>query len=167
MAPPTRAIPPTHSLLVGLSISPYSDWNALNAQAIGRFVSDFGLDGVDIDFEPANPNCRITGNTVACDSDNTFISVIDQIRSVIPQGGCHCTYLASPSFTHILVQAKSWSLLRLGALVPMAKASSSMHHLLVPAPVSVSPKETNTFFYFPLEMPRFAGECAESSLGQA
>jgi len=81
-----RARSPNTKVLVAVGGATYTDWNALNAQAIGRFVSDFGLDGVDIDFEPANPNCRITGNTVACDSDNTFISVIDQIRSVIPQG---------------------------------------------------------------------------------
>jgi hypothetical protein len=62
----------------------------LNAQAIANLVNDFGFDGVDIDYEPANPNCQRMGGTVRCSSDANFISVIDQLRNVLPQGKALC-----------------------------------------------------------------------------
>ena len=72
------------------------DWSALNARAIANLVNDFGFDGVDIDYEPSNPNCQRMGGTVRCSSDANFISVIDQLRGALPQG----TTL-SPCLPHI------------------------------------------------------------------
>ncbi|ELR22409.1 chitinase Chi60, putative [Acanthamoeba castellanii str. Neff] len=77
---------PTTKVMLAVGGATYTDWSALNARAIANLVNDFGFDGVDIDYEPSNPNCQRMGGTVRCGSDANFISVIDQLRGALPQG---------------------------------------------------------------------------------
>ncbi|KDD74727.1 hypothetical protein H632_c1110p2, partial [Helicosporidium sp. ATCC 50920] len=45
---------PKTKVLVAVGGATYTNWNGLNADSIVNFVKAFGLDGVDIDFEPSS-----------------------------------------------------------------------------------------------------------------
>jgi len=61
-------------------------WSSFNAQAVAAFVNDFGLDGVDIDYEPSNANCTSNGQTVSCPSSDTeYVSVVSNMRAAMPR----------------------------------------------------------------------------------
>jgi chitinase len=51
---------PNTKVLVSVGGATYSNWKRLNVKAIRKFVKTFGLDGVDVDFEPTNP-CEAAG----------------------------------------------------------------------------------------------------------
>lgn len=53
--------------------------------AIVKFVNEFGLDGVDIDFEPSNPSCQVSATAVSCTTDDLFTSVVRQMREALPR----------------------------------------------------------------------------------
>jgi chitinase len=72
---------PATRILVSVGGATYSSWSAFNAQAIAAFVSDFGLDGVDIDYEPSQANCSNAGGAVSCPSDAEYVGVITSMRA--------------------------------------------------------------------------------------
>ena len=54
--PPSRKcckwlLAPLAQVIIAVGGATYTNWAALNAGAIRRFVDAFGLDGVDIDYE--------------------------------------------------------------------------------------------------------------------
>ena len=53
-------------------------WNNLNPQSIANFCNDFGLDGVDLDFEPTPTGCP-----GSCSTDASYISAIQKMRAFL------------------------------------------------------------------------------------
>jgi chitinase len=57
----------------------------LDVAAITRFVEDWGLDGVDIDFEAEAGCSKGTDGKVKCHSDADYISAIQLLRAALPR----------------------------------------------------------------------------------
>jgi chitinase len=74
---------PGTRVMISVGGATYTNWAAFNATAVSQFVSDFGLDGADIDYEPASPNCTVSGGSVSCPSDSEFISTIRSMRQAM------------------------------------------------------------------------------------
>lgn len=81
---------PGTKVLVAVGGYAYTGWAKLNTAGIKAFVDAFGLDGVDIDYEPAAPNCQRTGCSgnvctgVSCTTDQQFQQVVRSIRQAMP-----------------------------------------------------------------------------------
>jgi chitinase len=76
---------PNTKVMVSVGGSSYTNWAGLNARAIADFVVDYGLDGVDIDFEPSSPGCALgSDNLMHCQTDNAFISYVQALRTLLP-----------------------------------------------------------------------------------
>ena len=76
---------PATKVLVSVGGATFPNFGSFNAGAIAAFVKDFGLDGVDLDYEPANPNCSNAGGSVTCPSDAEYVSVINAMRAALPR----------------------------------------------------------------------------------
>ena len=76
---------PDTKVLVAVGGATYTNFQSLNMNAIVKFVNEFGLDGVDIDFEPSNPACLVSAKAVSCTTDDLFISVVRQMREALPR----------------------------------------------------------------------------------
>jgi chitinase len=77
---------PSTKIMLSVGGATYATWSAFNAQAIAAFVGDFGIDGVDIDYEPSNPNCVSTSGSVSCpSSDSEYVTVVNAMRSAMPR----------------------------------------------------------------------------------
>ncbi|GEP05238.1 glycoside hydrolase family 18 protein [Methylobacterium oxalidis] len=72
-------------VMVSIGGEEYANWAGFDARSIRRFVEDFGLDGVDLDFEPRAPNCRVRAGRTACDSDALLLDVVEAARSALPR----------------------------------------------------------------------------------
>ncbi len=81
---------PGTKVLVAVGGATYHGWSQLNAVGIRAFVEEFNLDGVDIDYEPASPNCQRTGCSgstctgVSCSTDQQFQEVVTALRQAMP-----------------------------------------------------------------------------------
>lgn len=71
-------------VLISVGGATYPNFAALNVQAIKDFVSDFGLDGVDIDFE-FDPTCTWSFSGQTCTSDTLFQTTIESLRAALPR----------------------------------------------------------------------------------
>lgn len=60
-------------------------WKGFDPHSIAQFVRDFGLDGVDIDFEPREVNCQPHGKSMSCNTDKQIIQMIRKMRSALPR----------------------------------------------------------------------------------
>ena len=77
---------PAIRILLSIGGSTYKNWNRLNAAAIGRVVVDLGLDGIDVDYEPANAGCgHDDAGAVHCEFDEEFIAIVTELRNAIPR----------------------------------------------------------------------------------
>ncbi len=76
---------PGTKVILSVGGSAYPAWHRLNEEAVGRLVRDLGLDGVDVDFEPAEPGCRSEGGRIRCASDRNFADAVTRIRRVLPR----------------------------------------------------------------------------------
>lgn len=77
---------PGTKVLVAVGGATFTNWGSLNAKAIADFVTDFGLDGVDIDYEPAATGCALgTDNQIHCQIDAAFAGFVQSLRSVLPR----------------------------------------------------------------------------------
>jgi chitinase len=72
-------------ILVSVGGESYTNWDKFDPEAIRRFVRDFEIDGVDLDFEPASPRCRNATGRVSCESDATLLEVLRSARSALPR----------------------------------------------------------------------------------
>ena len=73
-------------VLLAVGGATYPNWGSLNAAGIAAFVSEFELDGVDIDFEPSDPQCALGGDgTITCGTDELYCSVTRALREAIPR----------------------------------------------------------------------------------
>ena len=62
----------------------YNGWANLNPSGIAAFVNEFGLDGVDIDYEPQQANCYVAYDSVSCVSDQEYQKVVTELRAALP-----------------------------------------------------------------------------------
>ena len=63
-----------------------SGWGQLDAGHVAALVTDFGLDGVDVDFEPADPGCGPGAEgRVRCRSDAALIGAVTALRAALPR----------------------------------------------------------------------------------
>lgn len=76
---------PGIKILISIGGEQYTNWDKLDREAIKRFVRDFELDGVDLDFEPASPKCQNRTGRVSCESDSTLFEVVKSARSALPR----------------------------------------------------------------------------------
>jgi chitinase len=76
---------PSTKVMVSVGGATLYNWGAFNPQGVASFVSDFGLDGVDLDYEPATPNCSNASGTVVCPSDAEFVRVVTAMRAALPR----------------------------------------------------------------------------------
>ncbi len=75
---------PGTKVMLSVGGATFPNFGSFNAPVIASFVKDFGLDGVDIDYEPANPSCTAPGGTVTCPSDAEYVSVVKSMRAALP-----------------------------------------------------------------------------------
>ena len=76
---------PGTQVLIAVGGATYTNWAGLNASAVGQLVTDLGLDGVDVDYEPSAPQCQSTGTSVSCATDAEFIRTVQAIRAAVPR----------------------------------------------------------------------------------
>lgn len=73
-------------VLLAVGGATYTNWGALNAAGIAAFVQEFGLDGVDIDYEPADPACAPgPDGVIVCRTDDEYINITRALRDVLPR----------------------------------------------------------------------------------
>ena len=75
---------PGTKVMLSVGGATFPSFASFNTGAIASFVEDFGLDGVDIDYEPADPGCTAPGGTVSCPSDAEYVSVVKSMRAALP-----------------------------------------------------------------------------------
>jgi hypothetical protein len=77
---------PGTRVLLSVGGSTYKNWNELALPEILAFVRDFNLDGIDIDFEPADPQCsQGMDGRVACATDEAWRVIIGRSRIALPR----------------------------------------------------------------------------------
>jgi chitinase len=76
---------PETKVMVAVGGATLYNWGNFHPQAVASFVNDFGLDGVDIDYEPAVPNCVTGGGKVSCPTDAEFIRAVTSMRAAMPR----------------------------------------------------------------------------------
>lgn len=72
-------------VFVSLGGESYTGWEKLNAPAIARFVVDFELDGVDVDFEPPDPGCVQSNGSISCRTDPLLQRAVSELRANLPK----------------------------------------------------------------------------------
>ena len=75
---------PKTKVLVAIGGASYSNWAGLNETAIAQLIADFGLDGVDLDYEPDNTVCSAKNGNVTCTTDSQFIDIVTRVRKALP-----------------------------------------------------------------------------------
>jgi chitinase len=76
---------PDTAVFVSIGGETYTRWDKLNTAAIARFVEDFDLDGVDVDFEPPDPGCTQTEDSIQCRTDAVLQRSIGGLRANLPR----------------------------------------------------------------------------------
>jgi chitinase len=76
---------PGVKILISIGGEAYANWDKFDQEAIKRFVRDFELDGVDLDFEPAAPKCQNLTGRVSCATDSTLLEVVKSARGALPR----------------------------------------------------------------------------------
>lgn len=80
-----KARSPQTRVLVAVGGATYGGWDRLNETALARLVRDLGADGVDIDYEPANPSCIALSGKIRCADDALSIRIVERIRTALPR----------------------------------------------------------------------------------
>lgn len=73
---------PAVRVLLSVGGASYIGWDALDEGAVARLVRDLGLDGVDVDYEPPDPQCR---PGPACASDPGWRAAVRRLRVALPR----------------------------------------------------------------------------------
>jgi chitinase len=76
---------PGTKVYISVGGATYYNWAGIKVQNIAAFVSDFGIDGVDIDYEPGIASCTVAQGKVTCPSDAEFIGVVKSMRAALPR----------------------------------------------------------------------------------
>ena len=80
-----KARSPHTRVLVAVGGATYGGWDRLNEAALALLVRDLGADGVDIDYEPANPSCIALSGKIRCADDARSIRIVERIRATLPR----------------------------------------------------------------------------------
>jgi chitinase len=80
-----RARNPNIKIFVSVGGEDHPNWDELNASRVAHFVRDFGIDGVDIDFEPSNPGCVQTELSISCRTDKLLRDSVSKLRASLPR----------------------------------------------------------------------------------
>ncbi|MGZ3690735.1 MAG: glycosyl hydrolase family 18 protein [Pseudobdellovibrio sp.] len=63
-----------------------ANWKQVNYVDLARLVSDYGLDGIDIDYEPPHANCKSDSDGLRCSrTDDVYVELIKQFRAALPR----------------------------------------------------------------------------------
>jgi chitinase len=76
---------PGTKIMISVGGATLYNWGSFHPDKVAAVVADFGFDGVDLDYEPAVPNCMASGGTVSCPSDQEFVAVIQAMRAALPR----------------------------------------------------------------------------------
>jgi chitinase len=76
---------PGIKVFVSIGGETYTRWDKLNTAAVARFVEDFELDGVDVDFEPPDPGCTQTDGSIQCRTDAVLQRSVGGLRANLPK----------------------------------------------------------------------------------
>lgn len=71
-------------VLLAVGGGAYRNWAALNGRCLQDLASDFALDGVDMDWEPAAA-CSLTAAGPACPTDAEGIAAARRLRALFPK----------------------------------------------------------------------------------
>ena len=89
---------PGTRVLLAVGGATYTNFARLNMQCVVDLVADLGLDGADIDYEPASPACqRLGGGGVRCATDAESVDVVAKFRAAMPKG----RYILSTASWHV------------------------------------------------------------------
>lgn len=81
-----RQTHPKAKILLSVGGSVYNkSWSEFAARPLLKLVQALGVDGVDLDFEPANPGCGRAGATFTCASEADWARIIRQTRDILPR----------------------------------------------------------------------------------
>ncbi|KAL4419617.1 hypothetical protein ABPG77_001671 [Micractinium sp. CCAP 211/92] len=75
---------PRTRVLVSVGGATYTAWDRLNATAIASFVRQFGLDGVDVDYE-GDGTCWRKSDKMACTTDAGYTRAVQKLRAALPR----------------------------------------------------------------------------------
>lgn len=76
---------PNTRVVISVGGATLYNWANFQPTRVADFVKDFGIDGVDLDYEPASANCSASGGHVSCPSDAEFVSVVKKMRAALPR----------------------------------------------------------------------------------
>lgn len=76
---------PNIKIFVSVGGEAHTNWDELDASRIASFVRDFGIDGVDIDFEPPNSECVQTALSISCQTDRLLQDSVSKLRASLPR----------------------------------------------------------------------------------
>jgi chitinase len=89
---------PGTRVLLAVGGATYTNFANVNMKCVKDLVDDLGLDGADIDYEPASPNCqRLAGGGVKCATDAESVDVVTKFRAAMPKG----SYILSTASWHV------------------------------------------------------------------
>ncbi len=80
-----HAAHPATKIMISVGGATLYNWAGFQPAKVAALVNDFGLDGVDIDYEPGTPNCMVANGTVSCPSDAEYVSVVKAMRAALPR----------------------------------------------------------------------------------
>jgi hypothetical protein len=75
---------PNTKVFISVGGEEATNWEQLAPNAIARFVQDFELDGVDLDFEPKSAQCRRVADKIKCASEELLSRTITSLRAALP-----------------------------------------------------------------------------------
>lgn len=77
---------PGLKVLLAVGGSGYTNWEDLDEAALVRLVQDLGLDGIDLDYEPEEPQCASTADgELRCYSDEVWLELFRRLRAALPR----------------------------------------------------------------------------------
>ena len=76
---------PGVKVLIAVGGATYTNFKSLNAAAIRKFVDEFGFDGVDLDYEPSSADCKVSGDSITCSTDQEYIDSVRKLRAALPR----------------------------------------------------------------------------------
>lgn len=76
---------PDTKVYISVGGATYTNFVQMNTEGILQFALEFGLDGIDLDFEPVAPGCRANlYGVISCESDEVYIQTVRMLRAAMP-----------------------------------------------------------------------------------
>ncbi|WP_141733286.1 glycosyl hydrolase family 18 protein [Oligoflexus tunisiensis] len=76
---------PRTKVLLSVGGATYGNWSQVNPESVAALVHDLGVDGADIDYEPAGGACAWGTGGQSCPDDQQFIQIIRRFRAALPR----------------------------------------------------------------------------------